>query len=1149
MTQSSCPDPGTLVQLLDGELSQQEQADLTRHLDRCPRCQQAVQDLASGGKSWQETAVHLRDEPPASGREPALEQVVAQLAGQSGLDRTHAEALASGPAAPVAEPEATRAETTVEGVEILGFLGPSTRPGHLGRLGHYEVMQMVGKGGMGSVFKVFDDLLHRIVAIKVLAPELATSGTARQRFLREARAAAAVSHDHIVTFHAVEEGQVLPYLVMQYVEGISLQDKLDRFGPMGLKEVLRIGLQTASGLAAAHKQGLVHRDIKPANILLENGVERVKITDFGLARAADDASLTRSGVIAGTPMYMSPEQADARPVDHRSDLFSLGSVLYAMCTGRPPFRASGTMAVLRRVCDDTPRPIREINPEVPDWLEAIIAKLHAKDPAGRFQSAAELADLLGRHLAHLQQPGLVARPETVELPQPRKPRRLRLLAACGFALMVLAVCAELAGLWPIAKRNGSDTNPEQPKSFVRRRPLTAKELAKLPSPLDGRKRNDIPRGLLTLVGGGDPAQAPPELVAVLGDDRFVLPGTGPAAEMAQSPDGKLLAICRGSTVVLFDRDTGDVVRTLTGHGGRVFTVAFSRDGRLLASACREGMDHDVRLWDVPAGQLKHTLSGHTDSVQSVIFSLDGRRLFSAGRDKAIRAWNTQTGDFEFPLSEHTASVAKLALSPDGKHLASGGTSGDNTVKVWDAATGQILYSRKGHTGYHIAGLAFSPDGKWLATGANNGWKLWDRQAGYTEVLSRPERADWLTFTSDSRTLLIGPTPWNADGDVQRGSEDGNSVQHALILWDVPSRRHKSTYPLNSRGGYPSYLLDKDGKTLFALRANPPEPFIRTYDLLTGKERLRQGHTEKRVWTVAFSPDGKLLASAGQDGTVRVWDLAGWKPGEPQPPLRNLFGHTATVWSVVFSPDGKLLASASSDGVILWNVGDGRKIRALPGRQFGSTVAFSPDGRTLAVGWADGAVWRWDVATWAAQEPLHWHDGVVSAVAFSPDGRFLASKGTTDQRVRLADAASGQLLHRTFLNPTPFRRRSGFGLAFSPDSRTLAFVGENDVQVCDLVTKKVTTLQGHKDWLHGLAFHPAGRLLAMSSDDHTVRFWDLSSPGRVLTIGPGPFGHMAREVTFDPTGRYLATSNWNSTVTILRTPTFPVADRAPGAPKN
>ena len=313
-----------------------------------------------------------------------------------------------------AEPRSGGVSNPAPGHE-LDFLAPSAKPGSLGRLDHYEVLEVIGKGGMGVVLKAFDEVLHRVVAVKVLAPQLSTNATARKRFVREAQAGAAVCHDHVVTIHGVDEGKAVPYLVMQCVAGLSLQDKLDRDGPLSLQAILRIGMQTAEGLAAAHKQGLVHRDIKPANILLENGIERVKITDFGLARAVDDASITQSGHVAGTPQYMSPEQAQGEAVEHRSDVFSLGSVLYAMCTGRPPFRATGTMAVLKRVCEDTPRPIREINPEIPDWLCEIIAKLHAKKPAERIQSAKEVAELLSRHLAHLQQPNLVPAPAAIPL--------------------------------------------------------------------------------------------------------------------------------------------------------------------------------------------------------------------------------------------------------------------------------------------------------------------------------------------------------------------------------------------------------------------------------------------------------------------------------------------------------------------------------------------------------------------------------------------------------------------------------------------------------------------------------------------------------------------------------------------------------------
>src|SRR4029077_19520320 len=185
--------------------------------------------------------------------------------------------------------------------------------------------------------------------------------------------------------------------------------------------------------------GLIHRDIKPSNILLENGVERVKITDFGLARAVDDASVTQSGVVAGTPQYMSPDQAAGEHLDHRSDLFSLGTVLYVMCTGRPPFRATGTMGVLKRVIDDQPRPIREINGEIPEWLCAIIAKLHAKNPEDRFQTAKEVAELLGEHLAHLQQPTQAPRPAPVEAPTKSMTptRRRRMPIAAGLLALLL----------------------------------------------------------------------------------------------------------------------------------------------------------------------------------------------------------------------------------------------------------------------------------------------------------------------------------------------------------------------------------------------------------------------------------------------------------------------------------------------------------------------------------------------------------------------------------------------------------------------------------------------------------------------------------------------------------------------------------------
>ncbi len=269
------------------------------------------------------------------------------------------------------------------------------------RLGHYEILAVVGQGGFGTVFKAFDTRLHRFVAIKMLTAEMASNDSARQRFLREARTAAAVRHEYVVDIHQVEE-EPTPYLVMEFIDGPTLAEKLASSGPLPLPDILRIGSQTALGLAAAHKIGLIHRDIKPGNLLLERDGQRVKISDFGLARAVRDPSVTGIGVVAGTPAYMAPEQALGQPLDHRVDLFSLGSTLYEMCTGSRPFPASGALAVLKRVCNDTPRPIRESNSAIPDWLADIVARLHAKDRTQRFQSAEEVAGLLACYLTEQQ---------------------------------------------------------------------------------------------------------------------------------------------------------------------------------------------------------------------------------------------------------------------------------------------------------------------------------------------------------------------------------------------------------------------------------------------------------------------------------------------------------------------------------------------------------------------------------------------------------------------------------------------------------------------------------------------------------------------------------------------------------------------------
>jgi formylglycine-generating enzyme required for sulfatase activity/serine/threonine protein kinase len=342
----------------------------------------------------------------------------------------------------------------------LGYLEPSTESGSLGRLAHYEVLEVIGRGAFGTVLRAFDQKLRRVVAIKVLAPEMATTSPARKRFIREAQASAAIRHEHVVSIYAVEE-KPIPYLVMEYIPGVTLQQRLDEGGPLDVTNILRLGRQIAEGLAAAHAQSLIHRDIKPGNILLETGIhDRVKITDFGLARTADDASLTQSGTIAGTPMYMAPEQALGHKLDSRADLFSFGSVLYQMVSGRPPFRAPSALAVLKRVTEETPRPISEIIPETPHWLSDIITKLHAKNPDDRYQSAREVADALADCEARLKANAELQDFSRIPAVKPVVPAKWNWLTAGGVLGVVLLLGMIIITL---TKKDGTKTTIRIPE--------------------------------------------------------------------------------------------------------------------------------------------------------------------------------------------------------------------------------------------------------------------------------------------------------------------------------------------------------------------------------------------------------------------------------------------------------------------------------------------------------------------------------------------------------------------------------------------------------------------------------------------------------------------------------------------------------------
>jgi len=392
---SHCPDAQTLEQLRLGQLSLGDVEHLAQHLEQCERCAAAVGEIQAD-----DTLVEaLRKRPTVLDRceQDAVTGLIASLQKQLPLPAVAFPGMVPGsettqPPVAAGVQDAPCLSSTQE---VYDFLAPAEGPGELGRLGSYRITRLLGTGGMGVVFAAEDPHLRRTVALKVMLPSLAARAPARQRFLREARAMAAVKHDHIVTIYQVGEDGGVPFLAMELLEGESLAERLERDKVLPPAEVRRIGREMAEALAAAHAHGLIHRDVKPANVWLEGDRRRVKLLDFGLARAADDLEqLTGPGVFVGTPTHTAPEQARGEPVDGRCDLFSLGCVLYQITTGTLPFRGQNALSISLAVANEEPPPPREVNPAVPQALSGLIERLLAKKPEGRPASARAVAEAL-----------------------------------------------------------------------------------------------------------------------------------------------------------------------------------------------------------------------------------------------------------------------------------------------------------------------------------------------------------------------------------------------------------------------------------------------------------------------------------------------------------------------------------------------------------------------------------------------------------------------------------------------------------------------------------------------------------------------------------------------------------------------------------
>lgn len=715
---TNCPPANELRQLLDGSLSNDRQEICTQHMDSCTCCQAKLEDLATDGTNLSSLVERLADDTPSSESAywPALKALDAAVQ-QTVVPRT--------------TPRARDVS--------LSFLQPATDVAYLGRMAHFDVMRVIGRGGMGLVLEAFDSRLQRNVALKVLDPELAGDNTARQRFCREARAAASITHENVVAVHQVEHSGVegLPYLVMQLIAGETLEQRLAGNKKLPIREVVRIGMQAAHGLEAAYAQGLIHRDIKPGNILLESPQDRVKLTDFGLARAIEDVKLTHTGFVSGTPLYMAPEQAMGEDPDHRSDLFSLGSVLYEMCAGQPPFTGNSALAILKQIADKKHRPLQELNPDVPDWLARTIDQLLAKRPEDRIQSATHLAELFEFEWALMKTTSEDV-PTVCQVAERKRTQRMRwVLAAIGATFLAVGL---LVG-YLLSNRQGAAT------------PLAS-------------------------------TAAP---VAVLSAN------SGSAWSVSFDRASRLVAMgVEDGSVRLWDLPTTSVKSTINAHRGTVWVSQFARNGEVFATSGDDGL---IKLWNVTQPEpvqvfqhpkaVKALVFGHDDqqvfaadrdgnlrvwtvgsdtplvaaqqpgSVNTMAIAPNDETLATAGSDKVVRLWNTKTLAQKLLLEGHSGPVFGLSFSPTGRQLASVGW--DKTIRIWDAGSGLLIKSWEGHDS-DIWSVAYATEGKLLATAGTDGAvKLWNPETGELQgtYLGHNSAVHTVAFNQDSSLLASG----------------------------------------------------------------------------------------------------------------------------------------------------------------------------------------------------------------------------------------------------------------------------------------------------------------------------------------------------------------------------------------------------------